>query len=244
MFLCAVTHPRYDNRANCWFDGKIGLWPIGKFAPAQRSSHNCPAGTLVWQNTSVTREVYRDILINKLIPAIHKKWPLNGTKAIRIQQDGAKAHIPEDDQQFRDALDAAGLQQTTLYNQAANSPDLNVNDLGFFRAIQSATDRSGGSEKDLIDNVLRLFEEFPKEKLNRIWITLQSVLNAIIESNGDNDYKIPHLGKENMEWSGCLLRVLEVTDHATRWQEDEQAFIEEFQQEFENKCSNLLFSKE
>ena len=30
MFLCAVARPRYDANKNAWFDGKIGIWPIGK----------------------------------------------------------------------------------------------------------------------------------------------------------------------------------------------------------------------
>ena len=36
MFLCAVARPRYDTRRNAWFDGKIGIWPIGKWEPAKR----------------------------------------------------------------------------------------------------------------------------------------------------------------------------------------------------------------
>ena len=32
MFLCAVARPRYDTNKNAWFDGKIGIWPIGKWA--------------------------------------------------------------------------------------------------------------------------------------------------------------------------------------------------------------------
>ena len=38
MFLCAVARPRYDTNKNAWLDGKIGIWPIGKWEPAKRSS--------------------------------------------------------------------------------------------------------------------------------------------------------------------------------------------------------------
>ena len=38
MFLCAVARPRYDMNKNTWFDGKIGIWPIGKWEPVKRSS--------------------------------------------------------------------------------------------------------------------------------------------------------------------------------------------------------------
>ena len=29
MFLCAVVCSHYDTRRNCWWDGKLGIWPIG-----------------------------------------------------------------------------------------------------------------------------------------------------------------------------------------------------------------------
>ena len=29
MFLCAVAHPRFNPCANSWWDGKLGIWPIG-----------------------------------------------------------------------------------------------------------------------------------------------------------------------------------------------------------------------
>ena len=38
MFLCAVARPRYDTNKNAWFNGKIGIWPIGKWEPAKRKS--------------------------------------------------------------------------------------------------------------------------------------------------------------------------------------------------------------
>jgi hypothetical protein len=38
MFLCAQAQPRWDPHRNAIWDGKIGLWPIGNWAPAQRTS--------------------------------------------------------------------------------------------------------------------------------------------------------------------------------------------------------------
>ena len=75
MFLCAVARPRFNTSANSWWDGKLGIWPIGDWELAQRGSKNRPKGTLVWKNKTVTKVVYRDLLRNKLIPAILEKWP-------------------------------------------------------------------------------------------------------------------------------------------------------------------------
>ncbi|KAL7575060.1 hypothetical protein ACA910_000431 [Epithemia clementina (nom. ined.)] len=244
MFLCAVARPRFDRTTNSWFDGKLGLWPIGKFVPAQRSSCNRPAGTLVWHNTSVTREVYRDLLMNKLIPAIHTKWPFGSTTAICIQQDGAKAHIEENDPEFRQALDDAGLFETRIFNQAPNSPDTNVNDLGFLRAIQSANDGVSANEAELIKNVQTAFTNYSKERLNKVWLTLQSCFNEIIEANGGNDYKIAHIGKERLERLGRLPENLRVTSHAQHANDDgdgEASFLADFDEFGEEEFNNLLF---
>ena len=40
MFLCAIAHPRFNLSANAWWDGKLGIWPIGDWEPAKRASKN------------------------------------------------------------------------------------------------------------------------------------------------------------------------------------------------------------
>ena len=100
MFLCAVVRLQFNTSANSWWDGKLGIWPIGDWEPAQHGSKNRPKGMLVWKNKMVTKDVYRDLLINKLILAILDKWPRRDrmSKTIFIQQDGARNHIREDDE--------------------------------------------------------------------------------------------------------------------------------------------------
>ena len=52
------------------------------------------------------------------------------SRKISIQWDRAKNHISEDDEVFNDALVEKGI-NAKLYTQAANSPDVNLLDLGF-----------------------------------------------------------------------------------------------------------------
>ena len=200
MFLCAVAHPRFNTSANSWWDGKLGIWPIGGWEPAQRASKNRPRGTLVWKNKPVTKGVYRELLISKLLPAIIEKWPQTDrlSRKIWIQQDGAKSHINTDDEEFRQAIQDQEL-NAGLYMQAANSPDVNLLDLGFFRAIQSFNDAAPKNEEELIQSVQLAYTNYPRTRLNRTWLTLQSVFNQIILCNGDNEYDIQHLSKEKLE---------------------------------------------
>ena len=220
MFLCAVARPRFNTSANSWWDGKLGIWPIGGWEPAQRASKNRPRGTLVWKNKPVTKGVYRELLISKLLPAIIEKWPWTDrlSRKIWIQQDGAKSHINTDDQEFREAIQDQEL-NAGLYTQAANSPDVNLLDLGFFRAIQSFNDAALKNEEDLIKSVQLAYNNYPRTKLNRTWLTLQSVFNQIILCNGDNEYDIQHLSKEKLERAGKLPIVLDVVDEASAFDE-------------------------
>ena len=215
MFLCAVARPRYDTNKNTWFDGKIGIWPIGKWEPAKQSSKKCAKGMPVWKNQSITRDVYQEYLIQKLLPAIKHKWPMNNGR-IQLHQDGAKSHILDDDEEFKEAVDDIGL-NLTVYTQSPNSPGTNILDLGFFRAIQSFNNDCPANEEELIKSVEKAYGEYPMHKLNHVWLTLQSCFNMIIENDGGNDYKIPHMGKESLERWGLLPWVLDVTPTADAW---------------------------
>ena len=121
MFLCAVARPRFNPCSNSWWDGKLGIWPIGDWEPVKWKLKNRPKGTLVWKNKIVTKEVYRNLLISKLIPSILEKWPRRDmlSRKIFIQQDRARIHISCDDRLFNNALVNNGI-NTTLYTQAVN----------------------------------------------------------------------------------------------------------------------------
>ena len=215
MFLCAVARRRYDTRKNTWFDGKIGIWPIGKWEPVKRSSKKCAKGMPVWKNQCITREVYHEYLIQKFLPAVKEKWP-TCNRRIRLQQDGAKSHILEDDVEFKEVVDEIGL-NLTMFTQSPNLPNTNILDLGIFRAIQLFNDDCPANEEELIKSVEKAYGEYPYRKLSRVWLTLQSCLNMIIENDGGNDYKILHMGKESLDRRGLLPGVLDVTPAATAW---------------------------
>ena len=215
MFLCAVARPRYDMNKNAWFDGKIGIWPIRKWEMAKQSSKKPTKGMPVWKNQCITQDVYHEYLIQKFLPAVKERWPMSNGR-IQLQQDGAKTHILEDNVEFKEAVDKIGL-NLTVFTQLPNSPDTNILNLGFFRAIQSFNDDCPANEEELIKLVEKAYGEYPLRKLNHVWLTLPSCLNMIIENDGGNDYKIPHMGKESLERRGLLPGVLDITPTANAW---------------------------
>jgi len=137
MFLCVVARPRFRDGV-CVFDGKIGCFPLVTIEHAIRDSpYRLRGEEVIKPIQSITRDIIRDFMINKVLPAIRAKWPREDVhKPIFIQQDNAPTHLKVDDPQFCECTKHDGF-DIRLICQPANSPDFNVLDLGFFRAIQA-----------------------------------------------------------------------------------------------------------
>jgi len=221
MFISAIAKPRRLTDGT-WWDGKIGIWPIGRLKHAQRASANRPVGAAEWEAESVDQAKCKCLLLNDIIPAIVDSWPTAITR-INMQQDGAKAHLKPTDEDFNNELEALGLQgKIGLCAQPAQSPDLNVNDLGFFASLQSRCHcTTPTNELELIAMVQAAFEDYPMATLKKLWCTLQSVMNEMFKSTGDNHFKIPHVNKDKLVREGRLPVVLPVEPSATCYLEDE-----------------------
>ena len=139
--------------------GDLADWGLGN---CEAGLKNRPKGMPVWKNKTVTKDVYRELLINQLILAILEKCLRSDrmSRTIYIQQDGVKNHIREDDEEFNNALMEQDI-NAKLYTQTLNSPDVNLLDLGFFRAIQSFNDASPKNEEELIQSVKDAYKNYP-----------------------------------------------------------------------------------
>ncbi|XP_057809045.1 uncharacterized protein LOC131023517 [Salvia miltiorrhiza] len=193
----AAHRPIFSDDGEVLFDGKIGIFPFIQKVPAKRNSKNRPSGTLETKPIqSVTKEVMRDSFINQLLPAIRAKWPANASKIIYIQQDNAKPHIQDTDPEFRAAATVDGF-DIRIVHQPPNSPDTNVNDLGWFRAIQSIQTESACYNVDqLIKAVEESYAQLSPHTLNKVFLSLQACMVEIMKQRGHNAYKIPHLKKD------------------------------------------------
>ncbi len=198
MFLCAVARPRFNANGECYFDGKIGMWPFIEYVRAQRDSNNRPRGTIITRTVSCNRDRYRQFVCQHVVPAIKEKWP-DRNRDIIIQQDGAAAHIADNDLEFRQGAQQ-GLWNIRLLTQPAKSPDLNVLDLSFFRALQSAQWSQGYEVTidGLIRQVQRAYRDFEPRKIDKGFLTLQTCMDEILTIHGANDYKLPHIRKDAM----------------------------------------------
>ncbi|KAF0698312.1 Aste57867_11065 [Aphanomyces stellatus] len=202
MFLAVVAHPRFNIEGECEFDGKIGLWPIVKYAPAIRNSRNRAAGTIEAKSINIDAVVYLDFVVNKVIPAIKRKFP-SSNKRVVLQHDNATPHS---------SVTTASLSRVSTDGwkfvvkcQPAQSPDLNVLDLGFFASIQSLQYKVvSQTVEDVIQVTLLAFQVLCPQKLSDVFLTLQAVMRLVLEHNGDNHFKLPHLNKDALRRDGCI----------------------------------------
>ncbi|XP_074292108.1 uncharacterized protein LOC141618957 [Silene latifolia] len=202
--------PQYDANNQCIFDAKIGIWPFVTLEPAQINSKNRVAGTLVTKPIeSVTKQVIKNMLLEKVLPEIKRKWPENASKTIYIQQDIARPHIKNSDADFREATTSDG-RNIQLVQQPPNSPDMNVLDLGFFRAIQSLQTLTNSYKLDEpVEAVTLYFNNLEVVKLNYVYISMQGCMLEVLKRRGHNDYKIPHMHKTKLAKAGLLPQYLE-----------------------------------
>jgi len=126
--------------------------------------------------------------------------------------DWAKAHFAPMDRDFYEGMKQLGLQdKIKLCTRPANSPDLSINNPGFFASLQQCCRCTCPSnELQLKTMATQSFDDPPVSKANRLWIAPQWMLNEIIKCQDNTTFKIPHMNKDKLEREGWLPRKLEV----------------------------------
>ncbi|KAL6563295.1 hypothetical protein OROHE_005882 [Orobanche hederae] len=212
MFLAVVGHPIIKPDGEVIWDGKVGIFPFVYEEAAVRASKNRPAGTIQLKPIlSVTRDVVKEMMIKQVLPAIKAKCPPTSPKRIIIQQDNAKPHLHVNDLDFIAAATQDGW-DIQLRCQPPNSPDLNVLDLGFFRAIDSLKDQKASRNlKELLGHVQEAYDELHAQTLNKVWLSLQCVMQQILICRGSNNFRLVHIGKDRLLKQGVLPSVIAIS---------------------------------
>ncbi|XP_021732073.1 uncharacterized protein LOC110698865 [Chenopodium quinoa] len=211
MFMAIIWKPLYATNGEMLHDGKYGIFPFTVQQVAQKSSKKRARGTMETKALqNINREVIREMLLTKVIPAIMSKWPEGLPKDVVIQWDNVRPHQVPTDAEFLAVTTANGFNIQFVF-QPAQSPDLNVLDLGLFRSIQSLQYQSFPRDlEELVEKVKQSYDTFNPHVNKYIWVTLQKCMIKILKAEGGNKYKIPHLNKKRLENLGNLPDLVEV----------------------------------
>jgi hypothetical protein len=213
MFLAAVTRPwrhqgfyqNYDQESRS-FDGKNGLYPMVE------ERHAVQGGPIVTP-VSITAAYFEELIIEKLLPDIALKCPRETiARCIRIQCDNASPHRV-DPVRFNNKCIELGIDCSLIF-QPPQSPDLNICDLSFFASIQSIYYKIPGVNNIIscVQAVAASFEAYEPRNLNRAFLSLFQNYNLLLQHEGSNKYKVPHMGKEQLEPTGNLPTTIAVAD--------------------------------
>ena len=172
--------------------------------PAKKKSSRRAKGTIEVKPANVTKERYSAMLINDVLPAIRRKWPAPGAHIV-LQHDNATPHRVTTMPNMMAALVEGGFHMT-FAPQPAQSPDMNILDLGYFRSIETLHFQNDCTTvQDLLDSVQTSFDSLHVDVLDNTFITLQLVLEKALEFLGDNCFKPPHINKQKKRKNGQLL---------------------------------------
>jgi hypothetical protein len=186
----------------------------------------CSMNIATLKDLTMDKARYTLFLLEQGIPAIMEWWPW-ANRMIQLQQDNAKPHLSpeafaevyeENHEHLQRVFGEVLVWEISLFNQPANSPDLNMNDLAFFVSSKA------GYWKDpartiggMIVKIAEIYVNYLGEKLSSGFMTLQVVMNQIIEHDGGNEFWLGHIGKERLKRLGELPLRLDVHEEAAEW---------------------------
>ncbi len=128
---------------------------------------------------------------------IEAKMPWLRGREFKIQQDGARSHTGTNTVEELEAGGTGDGWFPIILTQPPNSPDVNINDLGFFSSLKydvSQICTHCTSREEMMTNVIKAFDEYPANKLEDKWACYYNNLRSIMSSLGGNDYKQAHNG--------------------------------------------------
>ena len=196
MFLTALGRPRYDGD-ECIYDGKVGIFRVSKQRPAARDKNpdkrndtTRRAGDMIEEDCKLDGPKYVEMMTKQVFPEIRKKYA--GEEKVTVQHDGAPGHTAKSTDKL---LAEAGRKRKRgeplieIVRQPAQSPDFNICDLAFFRALSVAVRKRrrsimrGPRRFDidtLVKDVMEAFEEYPPEQLEKMWQHKSYVMGAVL----------------------------------------------------------------
>jgi hypothetical protein len=123
------------------FDGKIGFYRFSATAVAKRKSKKRDKGDEFEQDVTVDADKYVEVMTQQVIPDIRAR--MSRYDVVVVQHDGATPHTGQDaEERILKAVNTPGARPIVrLVRQPAQSPDLNVNDIGLLHSINVAMHR-------------------------------------------------------------------------------------------------------
>jgi hypothetical protein len=140
-----------------------------------------------------------------VLDSIKEKMPWLSTKIVKIQHDGAKPHSGHNNETVIANLGSTNGWRFQFKRQPAQSPDLNVLDLGLFWSLKCrvrSIKQRAQNINELIINVTNAYDNYDHQTLDHVWACLFEIYNLFLQDNGGNRYGLPHNHIRNRQNNG------------------------------------------
>ena len=176
-------------------NGKIGMWRVCGQRVAQRNSKNHERGEEYEDDVTMTADLYFKMMTEDVFPAIRLAYAHEAK--VFVQQDGASPHTGK---QMIERLNRIGAAFKTgpkleVVQQPPNSPDMNICDLSFFRALSTGVHKSRRgrllsifNKDQLVADVEAAFAAYSSDALEQMWDYKEHVMAKVLGVDGDNVY--------------------------------------------------------
>ena len=113
--------------------------------------------------------------------------------------------------------------------QPAQSPDFNVNGLGFFASLKSRVWGMNACSVEELESIFEQYEAYDAATLERVWQSLFKVYDRTLRNMGDNDFSVEHTGVSKRQRAGTFEKVVkydkEAFDKAWAWMASSPSFF-------------------
>ena len=182
MVGCAIVRLSYLTHNK----GTLILFRFAHKAFAIRKSKHHEKGDLIWRDDTVRWSNFRSCMTSKVIPQIRRTFVPEVNK-VTIQLDNAPAHGVKKLSILEQEVNKGHALKIHFAPQPAKSPDLNMNDLGFFRALKRkvAAVNKGVVNSDTLFNIVHNgFLGFKTDTIEKLAQTKKNVVQEVIKANG------------------------------------------------------------
>ena len=171
------------------FSGLVGIWFFTKTEQAKRNSSKRKKGSDVL--VSCDGETWTKMITGLVFPAIREK--MGHCQKVVLQYDNAGPHKKKTLQANLLEAASSGYPEIFLKPQPPQSPDVNLNDLGFYASLESHIGNFRSFKlQEFQDQIQEAFDNYDSSKLQKLVETKANVIKAIYNAGGSNEFILPH----------------------------------------------------
>lgn len=189
--ISLISHPEPSHN----LDLKIGISKVCIIREAQHTTARFTKGEEYECDMTTDHRWYQTFSSDTRLPTFKQKMSWLWEKNTIVQQDGATPHTGHDASNKLTSGGREGGWDIRVFRQPAQSPDLNVNDLGFVASLKSRVwKKEYESIDEMIEGIRVMFTKYDNCTFERVWQSVYEKYNQVLRTWSVKDFEVRHTG--------------------------------------------------